>query len=329
MVDVAKLAGVSPQTVSRVVNGSPHVSDESRDRVERAISHLDYRRNTAARALATRRTMNIGVVSVGTSQFGPAQTLFGIAEEARKLGYGTSLVSLGQIDRESMRAAIEHLAADAVDGVIVLAPIAAAATAVAGISSSLPLVMFEPGAEDGPVTVAQDEELGARLATRHLLELGHRSVHHLAGPDGWLGSEARTRGWARELSMSARVAHPVRTGDWSAESGYTIGLELLRQPDVTAVYVANDQMALGCLKAAHELGIEVPEQLSIVGFDDIPEARFYVPALTTVRLDFAQVGRRCVSRLLHLIGVDGDELRPVDPPTLVVRASTAPPPAAG
>ncbi len=325
MRDVARLAGVSHQSVSRVLNGSPLVSAEIRSRVEEAVEQLNYRRNVSARALASSKTMKVAVVAVGGWQFGPSVILFAITEAARDAGYDTTLHRLASTDRTSMHEALEHLSRDAVDGVIVIAPLTEAATAFEGLSTDLPLIMFEPGIDNGTTLVAIDEELGARLATRHLIELGHRTVHHISGPEGWLGTEARLRGWRAELSAASRVAPKSITADWSARSGYAAGRALARMDDLTAVFTANDQMALGLLKALEEEGISVPGDVSVVGFDDVPECSFYHPALTTVRMDFAEVGRRCVTRLLRLI--NGEALEPVGPvvPELVIRASTAPP----
>lgn len=327
MIDVARLAGVSQQSVSRVLNGGPHVSDDVKSRVDRAVRVLGYRRNTAARALATRKSMNVGVVCVGTSQHGPAQILNGIAEAAHENGYGVTLVTLGNIDRQSMRKGLDDLTANSVDGIVVLAPVEAAAAAVEGIISPVPLVMFEPGIDDGGMIISHDETLGARLAVRHLLELGHETVHHLSGPPGWLGSEARIEGWRQELTAAKRVAPNIYRGDWSSESGYRVGMEMLADGDVTAVFVANDQMSLGLLKAADELGLKVPQHLSIAGFDDIPESRFYKPALTTVRLDFFDLGRQSVGRLLHFIA-EGETVKGplIEPPVLVPRDSSSGPP---
>lgn len=325
MIDVARLAGVSQQTVSRVLNGNAYVSRELQERVERAVRTLGYRRNNAARALVTRQTMHLGVVAVGTVQYGPSQALFGIAEEAREAGYATSLVSLGDIDRPTMRRALDHLVADAVDGIIVLAPTTAAADAIEGLSSSVPLVMFEPGATDRPRTVAHDEYMGAQVATQFLLELGHDTVHHLAGPPGWLGTDARIEGWRAALTLAGRVVHEPLAGDWSADSGHRVGLKLLQRERPTAVFTANDQMALGLLKAAADLGWHVPSDLSIVGFDDVPEAEFYQPPLTTMHLDFMEVGRKCVKRIISAIRGSDVYPVPVTAPYLVPRSSCASP----
>ncbi|MCW4354078.1 LacI family DNA-binding transcriptional regulator [Hoyosella sp. YIM 151337] len=323
MIDVARLAGVSQQTVSRVLNGNVYVSRELRERVEQAVRHLGYRRNKSARALVTNETMHLGVITVGTAQYGPSRALFGVALQARSRGYATSLVSLDDANRANMRQALDHLLADGVDGIIILAPTAAAADASESLDARVPLVMFQPGAVDGLHTVSHDEMLGACIATQHLVDLGHPTVHHLAGPTGWLASEARIEGWRTTLGAAGKVAVEPRRGDWSAASGYTVGLGLLQQDKPTAVFVANDQMALGLLKAAAELGIRVPEALSVVGFDDIPESQYFCPSLTTMRLDFDEVGRRCVDRVINLIRHGEYFSQPVVAPYLIPRASTA------
>ena len=325
MVDVARLAGVSHQTVSRVLNDSPLVSPELRERVASAIRLLGYKRNRAARALVTRRTMNLGVVCFGISQFGPSTTLHGMAETAHEAGYATSLVTVDNTDRESVLATLEHLEAIGVDGIAVIAPVKGAMDAVIGFSEKLPLIAFEPGADHGPASVSVDEVLGARMATRYLLSLGHETVWHVSGPTGWLGTDARIRGWREELSAQGRVAEEPIPGDWSAASGQAVGAALARNRDITAIYVANDQMALGVIQALEENGRRVPQDVSIVGFDDIPEAAYFRPPLTTVRLDFAAVGRLCVSQLLRLIAGEEPDSISLVPPELRIRSSAAPP----
>ena len=325
MVDVARLAGVSHQTVSRVLNDSPLVGPELRERVNEAIRLLGYRRNRAARTLATRRTMNLGVLCFGIEKYGPTLALYGMAEASREAGYGTSLVSLPDVDRDTVRAALEHLVAIGVDGIAVIAPVRGAMDAVLGFMEELPLTAFEPGAVHGGRIVAIDEVLGARLATRHLVELGHKTVWHVAGPSGWLGSEARIRGWREELAAHGLAMHEPIRGDWSAASGHRAGKLLAENPNVTAIYVANDQMSLGLIEALNECGKEIPNDISIVGFDDIPEAAFFRPPLTTVKLDFEEVGRCCVEQLLRMINGEELPLVPLLDPVLRVRRSTAPP----
>ncbi len=324
MADVARLAGVSHQTVSRVVNRHPSVTPETRARVERAIAQLGYRRNTAARALVTRRSGTLGVVSVDTSHYGPASTLFGVEEAARVAGYFVSFVSLKYVDRSHMRAALDHLMTAGVDGIVVIAPIRAAVDAVAGLSSDVPLVVLEGTDADGVSAVVIDQVHGSRLATGHLLDLGHRTVHHVRGPRDWLEADMRVQGWQAELSARLAPAPEVLVGDWSPQSGYEAGKILAANPDVTAVFVANDQMAVGLLLALHEAGRSVPGDISVVGFDDIPESAYLIPPLTTVRQDFAEVGRRCLQQLDGIMHGEVDAHVAIRP-KLVVRASAAAP----
>jgi DNA-binding LacI/PurR family transcriptional regulator len=326
MADVARLAGVSQQTVSRVVNGHSNVSPEILERVEVAIDQLRYRRHPAARALATNRSMNLGVVAFALSVHGPAWALFGIAEEARRNGYATSLVSIADVDRASIHAAIDSLMADAVDGIIVLAPMTAVVEVLRGLDTDVPIVAFEQGSPASSTTVSIDEVLGAQLATRHLLDLGHETVWHVSGPPGWMASDARRKGWLSELSLNRRLVNPeFATRDWTAESGYRAGLAIADDPAITAVLVANDAMALGVMKALNERGIDVPGDVSIVGFDDVSEARYFQPSLTTVRLDFNEVGRLAVERVLRLMRSEPAEVIPVIQPEFQVRDSSAAP----
>jgi DNA-binding LacI/PurR family transcriptional regulator len=324
MADVARLAGVSHQTVSRVLNEHPSVSDETRRRVETAIVQLGYRRNTAARALVTRRTSTLGVISVDTSQYGPAHTIFGIEEAARRAGYFINFASLREINRQAMRAALDHLTDASVDGIVVIAPVRAAVEAVHGQSLDVPLVMVETSDRTDDLTVVVDQVAGARMATRHLLDLGHLTVLHVRGPETWVEADARARGWLAELAQARAVIPDVLTGDWSAASGYAAGLEIARRRDVTAVFAANDQMSLGIMRALYEAGRSVPADISIVGFDDMPEAEYFHVPLTTVRQDFAEVGGRCIERLLALIDGRTAPMRTAIQPELIVRASSGP-----
>jgi DNA-binding LacI/PurR family transcriptional regulator len=325
MMDVARLAGVSHQTVSRVLNEATSVSEVTRLRVEAAIVQLGYRRNTAARALVTRRTSTLGVVSVDTSQYGPAHTIFGIEEAARRAGYFINFASLREINRSAMRAAVQHLIDASVDGIVVIAPVRAAVEAVHAQRLDIPLVMMETSEGTDDLSVVVDQVEGARLATRHLLQLGHESVLHVRGPKDWVEADARERGWRSELTEARARVLPVLTGDWSAASGYVAGAEIAGRADVTAVFSANDQMSLGIMRALHEAGRSVPGDISIAGFDDIPEAEFFHVPLTTVRQDFAEAGRRCIERLLALIDRCTPPRYPAIQPELIVRASTGVP----
>jgi DNA-binding LacI/PurR family transcriptional regulator len=321
MADVAKLAGVSLQTVSRVINDSPHVRAATRQRVEDAMRKLEYRPNPVARALVTGRSRTLGVVSFDTTLFGPASTLFGIERAAHDADYFVSIVSLRSLDRSSVMSAVERLRAQGVDGILVIAPQESASQAILHLPQDVPVVAAEAGPGESVPLVAVDQVEGARLATQHLLDLGHRTVWHISGPLDWLEAQDRVDGWRSTLEAAGASPPPVLVGDWSARAGHELGREL--GPDVTAVFVANDQMALGVLRSLHEAGRRIPADISVVGFDDIPEAEYFTPPLTTVRQNFNEMGRR--SLLLLLEQIESRSRAPVRetvPPELIVRAST-------
>ncbi|PSL05245.1 LacI family transcriptional regulator [Haloactinopolyspora alba] len=329
MADVAELAGVSHQTVSRVLNDHPNVRPATRERVLDAIGQLGYRRNLSARALVTRRTNTLGVVAFDTTLYGPASTLFSIEHAAREAGYFISIVSLKTITRSSVGEALSYLVEQSVDGIIAIAPQRTAAEAVAELPSGLPIVAVEGGEAGTTPVVAVDQSAGAAQATRHLLELGHTTVQHVAGPAEWLEAEGRLRGWRDTIEDAGAPVPEIIRGDWSPRSGYAAGRAVLarrHRPD--AIFVANDQMTLGLMRALAEAGLRVPDDVSLVGFDDVPEAEFFSPPLTTVRQDFAEVGRASIRMLLDLVEHGSqrapDEARHVVEPELIRRASTAP-----
>jgi len=326
MADVAARAGVSVMTVSRVLNGFPGVAPATRRRVERAVSQLGYHANTAARVLAGGRSRALGVVAVETGQYGPSHMLFGIEAAARAAGHVLNFLTIEPTGRD-LAGTFERLRAAHVDGVIVVAPVQPVVDAIVGIERERPLVVVGGDPDAGSPTVTIDQEAGARVATRHLLGLGHSTVHHVRGPRKWIDARARARGWADAL-REAGVSRPTPpVGDWSAAGGFTAGARLAADPAVTAVFSANDQMALGLVRALRDAGRRVPEDVSVVGFDDTPESGYFAPALTTIRQDFGEVGRACVDLLLSLIDGSEAERHVVVPSSLVVRDSTAAPPA--
>lgn len=325
MHDVARLAGVSHQTVSRVLNDHPNVRPTTRDRVLEAIRQLNYRPNALARGLVTRRSQTIGVISFDTRLFGPASTLLAIERAARAAGYAVTITSLADLDAASVRTAVGTLAGQSVDGVIVIAPREGAARGLRDLRPGLPVVAVEAGYGGEIPVVSVDQFAGARLATDHLLSLGHRTVWHIAGPADWLEARERVEGWQASLAAAGAAAPPLLRGDWSPESGYRAGVELAAETDVTAVFAANDQMALGVLHAFYERGVGVPDDVSVVGFDNIPESAFLIPSLTTVHQDFDELGRRGLQLLVDIM--DGARAAPERParvrPTLIARRSSA------
>ncbi|CAB4743007.1 unannotated protein [freshwater metagenome] len=327
LADVARLAGVSAMTVSRVLNDRGNVSDSTRIRVRRAIDQVRYRPNAMARSLVLGRSQTIGVVTFDTAQYGPGSAVLGIERAARERGYGVTITVMERPDHDALRSAVLSLNDRMVDGMVVIAPFTAMAGALRDLGRGTPVVAAEAGHQGEVPIVGIDQGLGARLATRHLLEFGHRTVHHIAGPADWIESRLRSNGWRAELSEHGVTAPPVLDGDWTAKSGYDAGLRLADDGSVTAVFVANDQMALGLLHALHERGVRVPQDVSVVGFDDTPESAFFLPSLTTVRQDFATLGEVAVELLDRLVtdAAYVAEDRLLIDPTLVVRKSAGPP----
>lgn len=322
--DVAELAGVSHQTVSRVINDHPNVSKATRDRVEAAIVELGYRRNTAARSLVTRRSQTIGVLASELSQYGPANTLLGVEQAARNAGYFVSIAALKSVSREAIFDAVGHFMDQSVDGIVVIVPHSDTLLALAELKPGIPVVAVGSLGNDAVSGAMVDQTRGAELAVGHLIELGHRRIGHIAGPQDWIDGSARAEAWSATLRSAGLEDDLLMTGDWSANSGYEIGKQLAAERSATAVFVGNDQMALGLLRAFNEAGVRVPDDVSVVGFDDQPESGYFIPPLTTVRQDFEELGRRCLGIMLTAIE-DGESVSTtVVEPELVVRESTSP-----
>ena len=323
--DVARVAGVSHQTVSRVLNGHPSIRDTTRVRVTEAMAELRYRPNRAARMLVTSRSRTLGVLLASSpSNYGPAQSVAAVEDAARESGYSVTIATVGTADRLSVEAAVDHLLAQSVEGVVVVAPQQQVVDVLRDQPLDLPFVSLQSAIGSDGRTFSVDQVAGARLAAVHLVALGHRAIGHLAGPPDWIEAAARRRGFEDAVAAADLPVVPVHAGDWSADSGFEAGRALLAEGP-TAVFAANDQMALGLIHAAHAVGLHVPDDLSVVGFDDIPEAAHLLPALTTVRQDFAELGRRSVAELLASLGAGHPPYGGSVEPELVVRASTAPP----
>jgi DNA-binding LacI/PurR family transcriptional regulator len=327
MTDVARLAGVSHQTVSRVLNDHPNVREQTRRRVQAAIAELGYRPNRAARVLVTGMSQVIGVVAQSSTLYGPISTLNALAQAALQYGFTVSVGNVRTLDPQSISEAIERHRDQRVAGLVVIAPVESANAALDDIPDDIPLVAIDgdPRRPNGLVTV--DQEAGAHAATRHLLEAGHQTVWHVSGPGDWFDSQGRIAGWKRALSEAGAEIPPVMSADWLASSGYQAGQILGRMNEVTAVFAANDHLALGILRALHERGKRVPNDISVIGFDDVPEAAYFIPPLTTIRPDFDAVAAASIDLLLDQVR-SGRRIaeRRIITPTLVERASVAPPP---
>jgi DNA-binding LacI/PurR family transcriptional regulator len=321
--DVARLAGVSYQTVSRVLNNSESIKPSTKQRVLDVIAEIGYRPNQAARALVTSKSRTLGVLTAQTAHYGPAMSLRAIETAARDAGYLISTTSLVSSDYDSIRQNLEHLTNQMVEGLIVIAPQVQVFDAIKELDIRIPLVTLDSTGRDAPRSLSVDQISGAKQATRYLIELGHKEIVHLAGPQDWIEAEARMQGFLEEINDADLRTHPPILGDWTAQFGYRAGRELAPFRDFTAVFAANDQMALGLMHAFREAGLDIPGDVSVVGFDDIPEARHYWPPLTTVHLDFTEIGRRAVSILLGELHGETHAMHEQILPTLRVRESAA------
>jgi DNA-binding LacI/PurR family transcriptional regulator len=330
MADVARLAGVSSQTVSRVSNGFPGVNDETRQQVLAAMRELGYRPNSAARALRRGEFRTLGVITFSLSTMGNIRTLEAIATSAAQHGYAVTLLPVAVPTQDEVNGAFSRLGELAVDAVIVIMEIHLLDAATVSLPPGVQVVVADSDAGDRYTVVDTDQAGGARDAVRHQLDLGHDTVWHLAGPEDSFAAQRRANAWRGALMATGVDPPPLVRGDWSAESGYRAGLRLAEQADCTAVFAANDQMALGLLRALHERGRKVPDDVSVIGFDDIPESASFLPPLTTIHQDFAEVGRLCVEGVLSKMRHGGpDHGTTLVPTRLVGRRSTAPPPPKG
>jgi DNA-binding LacI/PurR family transcriptional regulator len=327
MTDVARLAGVSHQTVSRVLNDHPNVKEQTRLRVRAAIAELGYRPNRAARALVTGRSQLIGIVAQNSTLYGPASMLAAFEQAAAEAGFAVSVGSVGRLDRESIAGAVDRHLDQRVAGLVVIAPVASAGEALEDMPAGVPLVTIDGDPLRAHALVTVDQVAGARAATEHLLDAGHRTVWHVTGPADWYDAAGRIEGWRQALRAAGAEEPPPLPADWSAAAGYSAGRMLARMPEVTAVFAANDHLALGILRALSERGRRVPQDVSVVGFDDVPEAAYFIPPLTTVRPDFDAVAQAGLDLLLAQMTAD-DGARPgrvVLAPDLITRESVARP----
>jgi DNA-binding LacI/PurR family transcriptional regulator len=324
--DVGALSRVSYQTVSRVVNNSPLVAEKTRERVLKAIAELGYLPNRAARRLATRRSRVIGMIGSHITYYGPAQVMLSVEETAKQHGYNLMFAGVQSGSKPQVAAAIDDLFEHQVDGLVLGVRVEGGLEAIRKLCRGVPFVALDPSNVSDVPTVIVDQQYGTRLAIQHLLNLGHQQIACIGGPPSWSASKERRRGWAKALKHAGLEPGPYLEGDWSAASGFAATEKMMVEApgQFTAIVAANDHMALGALRALHAHGIEVPGQMSVVGYDDLPESRFFEPPLTTIHHDFARQGERCVEVLLSMIN-----RQTVDPPLqrlcpeLVIRETTA------
>ncbi|MBN1965768.1 MAG: substrate-binding domain-containing protein [Anaerolineae bacterium] len=326
--DVARQAGVSYQTVSRVINGHPYVARTTRARVLQAITELGYQPNKAAKSLASSRSHTLGLIVFGMAFYGPTQMVINIERAARAAGYDLIFSNLADATVEAMEASISALSGWRVEGILAITPVLCEASAqVSTLCATTPYVQIDINQGSPTPSVIVDQAYGSRLITQHLIDLGHTQICEISGPMDWFGAMARHESWLHTLADAGLTPGPSLEGDWSAQSGYQTARQLLdRGIPFTALVAGNDQMALGAIRALRERGLRIPRDVSIVGFDDIPEAIYFDPPLTTIKQDFDALGKKGIEYLMDRVGhPDAPPEQRVIYPRLVERESTAPP----
>ncbi|MBZ2196659.1 LacI family DNA-binding transcriptional regulator [Occultella gossypii] len=314
--DVARRAGVSHQTVARFLNGEGGIRPYNKVKVVAALEELRYRPNMAARSLATKRTFRIGALGFEIAGHNPGRVLQAASDAARELGYVVEVVGLDPLDPGQLADGVETLIRNGVEGLLITSPTVGIADELSRLRIDIPVLV------DGARETDELQRRGTLLALEHLHALGHRRIAHIAGPSQWTAAHLRRATY--ESFLAERAGAPVVwEGDWESRSGYAHAERVAGDRSITAVFAANDRIALGALLRFHELGIRVPGDVSVVGFDDMPESEFFHPPLTTVRQHFDAGGRTSAARLIAMIegrSVDA----PYPEPELIVRASTGP-----
>ena len=338
--DVARLAGVSHQTVSRVLNGHPSIRDVTKSRVLAAMDELQFRPSRAARILSRQRSQTIGILAAAVgAHYGPARCVSAVEDAAREQGYYASSARIASVAPHAISSAIEDLLSQDVEGIVIVAPRTTVLSLLAELPMNVPIVAAQgdPRSASGIPVASVNQEAGARMVLEHLIRRGHQRILHLAGPPDWNDAQLRLRAYQAQLKEAELPSSPPLFGDWTADSGFEIGRALTSatascsrtELPFTAVFSANDQMALGLIHAFRAAGLDVPRDVSVVGFDDIPESAHFWPPLTTVRQDFGSLGVRCVAMLLDAIGREADptapaaSISPVVEPQLIIRDSVA------
>jgi DNA-binding LacI/PurR family transcriptional regulator len=331
---VAKVAGVSTQTVSRVINDRPDVAPETRHRVLYVIDELGYQPSALARSLIQQRSYTLGVVTAGLRETGPSRTLNGITSAAEENGYALLLKELSRFDIGDIAPVFQALLARHVDGIIWAVPEVGENRNWIhrqSFDQKLPVVCLTMEPVDNLTVVSVDNDLGGKMAVSHLLEQGYRHIGHISGPMDWWEARQRMSAWRETLlSEGLEACDEYWTeGNWSSASGRQCAEKLFEQyPEMDSIFVGNDQMALGVIQFASQKGLKIPQDLGIVGFDDIPESAYFCPPITTVQQDQYAVGKVAVEgtiRMINLLWSGAEQIEPISiilPPALVVRQSS-------
>ena len=325
--DVARVAGVSHQTVSRFLKGYPGIRPDTRERVARALESVDYRPNLTARSLTTGRSHRIGALTHEIDQVGPSKIAQGASLAAREAGYLLDIVTLDMTNHSAIDDALALVRQHDLAGVLALASTDEMTRAFERTRFRVPAFIAAEADDERGAHRSQLSSVGFPALVAHLADLGHRNFLHIAGPTNWSAARNRVRAYEEAIQRRGLSSVGVMHGDWSAQSGYEAIKSLSGDIGATAIMAANDQMALGAMLAVSELGLQIPRDVSVTGVDDIPEAGYFSPPLTTLRVDFKAQGRAAVAQLLGRITDVEPQTFPVLASELVVRSSTGPAPA--
>jgi DNA-binding LacI/PurR family transcriptional regulator len=332
--EVAKQAGVSTKTVSRVVNGQGEISEETRRRVQGVIDALGYRPNILARSLVNQRSNMLGVVAWGLDNYAPSRIVMGIEQRSSELGYSLFLHLVSHPNDTSAERILNTLADHRVEGIIWAIPEVGdnhAWLQRISLTNLPPIVFLNTQPRPGLDSISVDNRRGGELAVQHLVEQGRQRIGLISGPPDWWETRERQAGWQNALLRAGREPAPRRmvASDWSVEGGAQAMQRLLEQdPQIDAVFASSDDIALGALATATRCGRHVPADLALVGFDNIPQSAYFQPPLTTIDQPLARTGRAAVELLLERIAhgsAEDAEIRAATlalEPRLVVRASS-------
>jgi LacI family transcriptional regulator len=324
--DVARRAGVSHQTVSRLLQGYEGIRPATRAKVQAALDELEYRPNLAARSLATSRSQRIGALVYELLEVGPSKTIQGASDAARHAGYLLDIVTLDPRDDTAVEQALSVLRTQDLAGIVAFAPMDLLSDRIQRADFSVPMLMETDVDLAAAATHTSVSDSGMHQIVDHLVALGHRKLFYVSGPLEWWASRNRVAAYNAALAEHGLVSAGTIEGSWSSASGFRAGMELPLDAGVTAVVAANDQMALGMLRALAQRGVSVPEDMSVTGFDDTPESAYFQPPLTSVRINSEQQCRTLMNRLLTTIDKShAVQEETVDAPLLEQRESTAPP----
>lgn len=324
--DVAAVADVSAQTVSRYLRGYTGIKPATRERVESALLQLNYRPNLTARFLSTAKSNRIAALAHEFGEVGSSQVIASATRAARDAGYVLDVISLDVRDEQAIERAILLIDQRELAGVVAFAPTFSLIDAFARAPITVPVYIYSDLVDEERGDVNRDGE-SMRMLVDHLVELGHTAFVHVAGPLGWVSAHNREVAYAAALSAHGLTSRGTWHGDWSSTSGHELGLRLAEHEDATAIVVANDQMALGVMRGLHDRGVRVPEEMSVVGFDDIAEAKYFTPSLTTATVDFDVNGRIAIAQILSMMPDGHSEPLVLEKPLprLHVRESSASP----